>query len=129
MSFLAGLLAILVGAGAPPSAGPPISPVLEACLASGDAARGVTIAMKMCTQDELQRRDAVLNRTYGARMAHLSATGRARLRTTQRAWIKHRDATCEPLMGPDTGSLGGLDYLDCMINQTIEQTHRLANAR
>jgi uncharacterized protein YecT (DUF1311 family) len=127
MTALLGLL--LLATGTLPLSGAAVSPALKTCLASGDAARGVNAAMKACTQAELQRRDQDLNRMYKKNMARLSAAARNRLRQTQRDWIKRRDANCEPNLSPEAGSLGSLDYLDCMIDETIKQTRRLARMR
>ncbi|MDG2522541.1 lysozyme inhibitor LprI family protein [Caulobacter segnis] len=71
------------------------SPALDACLAGDDAARGVSVAMATCFNEERGRQDARLNAAYKAVMARRSPGDRNSLRDVQRAWIKRRDAECE----------------------------------
>lgn len=115
--------------GVAPMAGEPSSSEvqLRACLASGDAARGVTSAMKACSMAEYRRRDAILNAAYVRRMRSLPIAARERLRIEERSWIRSRDSTCSVRMGNDSGSLDSLDYLDCVIDQTIARTKCLTN--
>ena len=93
------------------------SPQLTRCLATGGAARGQTMAMRECMRGELNRRDDALNAAYRVALAR-SGPRRATLVAAERRWITHRDATCQRQLGPNTGTLGGLDYDACMIDQT-----------
>ena len=98
------------------------SPELDRCLNSGEAERGVTLAMADCLQAELRRADGRLNRAYGATMQRLPARRKVTLRTAQRAWLKRRDATCDKVTGPDKGTIQQLDYPSCLIDQTDKRT-------
>lgn len=92
------------------------SPAYDRCLSSGDAIKGVTVAMAGCTNQELQKQDARLNRAYKAVMARRSKTEQAKLRTVQRAWIKRRDAECqEDLTG---GTIDMLNIGGCHLSMT-----------
>ena len=97
------------------------SPQLTRCLATGDAARGQTLAMRECMGGELNRRDDALNAAYRTALER-SGPRRATLVAAERRWIAHRDATCQRHLGPDTGTLGGLDFDACMVDQTIART-------
>ncbi|PVM91893.1 lysozyme inhibitor LprI family protein [Caulobacter endophyticus] len=92
------------------------SPAYAACLNSGDAIKGVTAAMAGCTNEELGKQDARLNRAYKAAMAGRSRAEQAKLRTVQRAWIKRRDAECrEDLTG---GTIDVLNIGGCHLSMT-----------
>lgn len=92
------------------------SPAYDRCLNSGDAIKGVTVAMAGCTNEELQKQDARLNRAYKAVMARRSKAEQAKLRTVQRAWIKRRDAECqEDLTG---GTIDMLNIGGCHLSMT-----------
>ena len=97
------------------------SPEMTRCLNNGDAARGVTSAMIDCTHREWTRRDAELNDSYRKAIAR-SGARRAELVRMERAWLTRRNAACQPHLRPDQGSLGGLDYEMCMVDQTVART-------
>lgn len=100
-----------------------LTPAFKSCMAGRDAARGVTPAMAECSDAELQRQDTRLNQAYATVMKRLQATRRPALRTSQRQWIKRRDATCRKAaaaMGGGTGA--NLEFLGCMTRETIERT-------
>lgn len=116
------LLLLAALAAAPPVLARPIdpekeySPAYARCLDSGDAARGVTVAMAGCTNAELQKQDARLNRAYKAAMARRSKPQQASLRNAQRAWIKRRDAECrKDLTG---GTIDMLNIGGCHLSMT-----------
>lgn len=93
------------------------SPALDACLKSGDAANGVSVAMATCFNTELTRQDVRLNAAYKAAMARRSAADRDRLRAVQRAWIKRRDAECqENLTG---GTIDMVERSSCHLELTV----------
>ncbi|AYV44796.1 hypothetical protein CFHF_23245 [Caulobacter flavus] len=92
------------------------TPAYDRCLNSGDAIKGVTVAMAGCTHEELAKQDARLNRAYKAAMAKRSKAEQAKLRTAQRAWIKRRDAECqEDLTG---GTIDMLNVSGCHLSIT-----------
>ncbi|WP_369059114.1 lysozyme inhibitor LprI family protein [Caulobacter sp. 73W] len=92
------------------------SPALDACLKSGDAANGVSVAMATCFNYELTRQDARLNAAYKVAMAKRSAVAQKTLRAAQRAWIKRRDAECqENLTG---GTIDMVERSSCHLELT-----------
>jgi uncharacterized protein YecT (DUF1311 family) len=96
-----------------------LSPELDACLNSGDAAKGVSVAMGACVRDELAVQDARLNAAYKSAMAKRGPAEQAKLRIEERAWIKRRDAECE---GQRTG--GTIDMVEvpmCLVHETVRR--------
>lgn len=98
------------------------TPALDRCLNSGEAAQGVTPAMAACFADDYKVADGELNRAYGAAMQRLSTRKKAALRTSQRAWIKRRDAVCARVTGPDKGTMQRLEYPQCLAKETRTRT-------
>jgi uncharacterized protein YecT (DUF1311 family) len=92
------------------------SPTLDACLAGDDAARGVSVAMASCFNEEWARQDARLNAAYGTVMAKRSPAARKSLRDVQRAWIKRRDAECEE--NPTGGTIDMVERAACRLELT-----------
>ena len=100
-----------------------------------------TLEMKLCTQRELDRADAELNRVYteaiaAAREQYRSMRGEpgyekmpdseAMLRKAQRAWIAFRDANCDyQYQVYYGGSLAGLSYLACKSEMTKARVKEL----
>ena len=99
------------------------SPAYARCLKTGDAAKGVTVAMASCANLELGRQDKRLNAAYGAVMARLSPAAKQTLRDQQRAWIKRRDAECaENLTG---GTIDMIERAECHLRKTTERAVEL----
>lgn len=93
------------------------------CLATGDAAKGVTSGLLDCNGTEIDRQDARLNRTYRAVMARLGPHGRTKLRASERAWIGERDRSCRRAAKPsEGGTLASVIYSGCILDRTIERT-------
>jgi uncharacterized protein YecT (DUF1311 family) len=105
------------------------SPALDRCLNRDEAAQGVTLAMARCFTDDYKRADGDLNRAYGAAMQRLSARRKATLRTSQRAWIKRRDAVCARVTGPGKGTIQQLEYPQCLARETRARTAWLKRQR
>lgn len=100
------------------------------CLATGDAAKGVTSGMLDCNGAEIDRQDARLNRTYRAVMARLAPPARARLRASERAWIGERDRSCRrAAKTAEGGTLASVIYSGCVLDRTIERTMWLERYR
>ncbi|WP_165356477.1 lysozyme inhibitor LprI family protein [Sphingosinicella sp. BN140058] len=95
------------------------SPALDACLRSGDAARGVSVAMGACMREELALQDSRLNAAYAAIMKSLDRSGRAALRAEERSWIKQRDAACNDVAVGGTIDL--VDIPNCLLDETIRR--------
>ncbi|CAN5249627.1 hypothetical protein BH10PSE1_BH10PSE1_24690 [soil metagenome] len=95
------------------------SPDLAACLDTGDAARGVSVAMGGCFNRELSAQDARLNSAYRDAMARLDETGRAKLRLEERAWIRERDNGCrEAATG---GTIDLVEIPGCLLEETVRR--------
>lgn len=90
------------------------------CMTRGDAARGVTPAMRECSGAELDRQDARLNQAYRMTMQRLPRARQAKLRTQQRAWIRQRDRACvREAMPFHGGTMAPLTHGQCALRETI----------
>jgi uncharacterized protein YecT (DUF1311 family) len=99
------------------------TPALKACLSSGFAAKGVSAAMGGCFNAELAVQDARLNAAYRSAMVKRGRREQAILRNAQRAWIKHRDATCEEVrMG---GTIDLAEVPSCRLEETVRRRIQL----
>lgn len=99
------------------------SPAYETCMASGDAAKGVTSAMADCVLAELKIEDARLNAAYRKVIAGLGEEAEANLRQTQRAWIAERDRVCQEKAAG--GSIDRINIPACVLDVTIARTRQL----
>jgi uncharacterized protein YecT (DUF1311 family) len=100
------------------------SPELTKCLATGDAANGVTSAMVECTNKELAVQDAKLNSTYKTTMAALNPEQQSALRNAQRKWIKFRDSKCDA-ENQSGGTIDEVGRPSCILDMTIQRTKEL----
>jgi len=99
------------------------SAAFNTCTNTGDAARGVTPAMMECLSAELERQDARLNQAYTMVMKRLSPKRKTALRTSQRKWIRDRDAKCKRAYDAvGGGTASGLEFQGCMTSETIRRT-------
>jgi uncharacterized protein YecT (DUF1311 family) len=99
------------------------SATYKACMASGDAADGITLGINNCTGAEIDRQDEKLNKTYRATLARLSPARRAVLRAAERKWIPARDRRCRRESDEDgDGTLGDMMYRTCIMYETINRT-------
>ena len=103
------------------------TPAYRTCMATGDAAAGVTSAVMSCTGDELARQDAALKQRYRALMTQLPAGQGAELRAQERVWIRTRDAQCHQQMEEAGGTPGAEVYSKCELDQTVSRVAALAN--
>ena len=106
------------------------SAVYDRCLATGDAARGVTSAMMSCTGAEIERQDARLNQAYRMAMMRLTPAARTRLRASERRWIAQRDRGCRRSARTyEGGTAAGLNYSGCILDETVKRTMWLERYR
>lgn len=99
------------------------SPSFNHCMESGDAAQGITSGIMDCNGTENTLQNARLNQAYKTVMARLSAPQQAKLRTSERDWIKRRDARCrEAADEAGGGSASGIIYSSCFLDETIKRT-------
>ncbi|NDW15471.1 DUF1311 domain-containing protein [Alteromonas genovensis] len=83
-----------------------------------------TVGIKQCRQLVLEAWDAELNRAY----KNLGGSKNTKLKSSQLAWIKFRDAQLEYLRseyGSRSGTIWGIVYMGHVINLTKEQAKRL----
>lgn len=92
---------------------------LQQCLDTGEAAKGVSVAMGGCFNAELQAQDARLNAVYRAVMAGLGDAGKARLRAEELAWIDQRDIGCRE--AASGGSLDRVEIPACLLTETVRR--------
>lgn len=92
------------------------SPALEKCMDSGEAAHGVTAAMRECLFQETHRQDVKLNATYRSAMAQLNATQRRQLRSSERRWLAGLRGYCEKSAYADVdGTMALILYDGCIL--------------
>jgi uncharacterized protein YecT (DUF1311 family) len=99
------------------------SAAYETCMATGDAAKGVTAAMADCVIAELRIEDARLNAVYKRVIAGLDEAAEENLRQTQRAWIAERDRRCRAEAAG--GTIDRINIPACVLDVTIERTKQL----
>jgi uncharacterized protein YecT (DUF1311 family) len=87
-----------------------------------DRSNGVTVEMRNCAADELDRLDRILNDAYRQRMSKLSPPRRVALQFAERTWVKRRRAYCESFVTPNGGTAQLLDMDNCFLNTTVHRT-------
>lgn len=92
-----------------------------------DASGGVTVEMMNCSAAEIDIQDARLNQAYVMVMRPLAKPRKTTLRGLQRTWIKQRDAKCARSIADEGGSMAGLIYSGCILDETIRRTIFLEN--
>ena len=106
------------------------SAAYNSCMNSGDAAHGVTSGIMDCNGAEIDLQDARLNQAYKMVMSRLDDQQKTVLRTSERNWIKSRDAACKKSVGDEEGgTLGTVMYSNCILDETISRTIYLENHR
>lgn len=101
-----------------------LSKQFTACM---DKAGGVTASMVECTAAETKRQDVRLNKAYKNLMNTLSATRKKELQSTQRLWMKYRDANCKFYYDPNGGSIVRVTSAGCFMDMTTERANELEN--
>lgn len=107
---------------------PHFSRAYDDCMGSGEAANGVTAAMMDCIGAEIDREDARLNQAYKMVMSRLTSPQKTALRSSERTWIKARDARCKA-GGDGGGSLDGVLYANCILDATARRVRFLETYR
>lgn len=93
------------------------------CIATGNAARGVTAGIMDCNGTEIDRQDAHLNQAYKMVMVRLAASEKIALRASERSWIALRDARCKrESSAEEGGTLGAVIYSQCILDETVKRT-------
>lgn len=102
----------------------------EAYNSCADAGAGAMPATIRCSQAEYGKQDARLNQSYRMVMARLSLSQRKVLRTSQRAWIRDRDRTCQQRWDQaGGGQASDLEQSSCLLHQTVTRTMWLERYR
>ena len=89
-----------------------------------DGAVGDALMMG-CISAEGPLQDAALNRVYRALLARLSRAHAARLRASQRAWLRNREGYCERGIGlplRQWRTLERLRFSGCHLDSTVRRT-------
>ncbi|MBU0644356.1 MAG: DUF1311 domain-containing protein [Alphaproteobacteria bacterium] len=88
--------------------------------------------MNICSYQDYQAADAVLNETYAWAMDRAKTYGDTAadaLRSAQRAWIPYRDAACDAeAVLYEGGSIQPLIMNSCLANLTRQRTDEMRSA-
>lgn len=125
-------LLLLLAAPVPASASPAseVDAAVEAAYSKEhkrclDAADGGDVAMIDCNGVEYAKQDAALNRVYRALLARLPKAEAARVRASQRAWLRNGKSACDRSVGgrpQNWGTLERLRWSNCTLDRTIRRT-------
>jgi uncharacterized protein YecT (DUF1311 family) len=98
----------------------------KACLAPAFS----NMDMQACDGDEMTRQDATLNAVWKSTLVRFQTPLRiAELRRAERMWIGGREKHCQKASREAEGTLSGVLYGQCMIDETIRRTIWLENLR
>jgi len=78
-----------------------------------------------CYAAELARQDKALNTEYRALQSRIPTEARDLLVRGQRSWIAYRDGWCKLEAEMPHAPGGQVNYLACMVDQTVAQIKRL----
>ena len=90
-----------------------------------DSSGGGDVAMIECNGAEFSRQDAELNRVYRALLRRASKPEAARIRASQRAWLRAGKTYCDRSIGlpaRNWGTLERLRWSNCNLDRTIRRT-------
>lgn len=91
----------------------------KACLASAVS----NMDIQACDGDEMTRQDATLNAVWKATLVRLQPpTWITELRGAERIWIRAREKYCQKASKEAEGTLSGVLYGQCMIDEAIRRT-------
>jgi uncharacterized protein YecT (DUF1311 family) len=88
----------------------------------------VQFEMNQCANGNADTADAALNALYKQVMqSRADDASRNALKQSERAWIKHRDKTCDDEVGSreDSGSIWPMEMSSCLQKQTDARLHVL----
>jgi uncharacterized protein YecT (DUF1311 family) len=97
-----------------------------------DASGGGDAAMMECNGAEYSRQDAALNRAYRALLARVPKAEAARVRASQRAWLRAGRTVCHRSIGMPFrrwGTLERLRWSNCNLDRTIRRRVMLERYR
>lgn len=90
------------------------------------SSNGITITLRKCANEELQRQDTRLNRLYKKLMNASEHSDREKLKAAQSAWIQFRDRQCEYEAGSEQqGTMLPLMITSCHMDFTIRRADEI----
>ncbi len=90
------------------------------------AEAGTQYEMNQCAHKEFTTADAELNKVYAELVAKLDVKRRARLKESEQAWIKYRDANCEYESSQyEGGTMRPMVHSFCLARMTAARTGEL----
>ncbi len=90
-----------------------------------DNSGGSTSYMVKCNKQELKYQDKLLNKYYKQLMKSLPVAKQKELKSTQRLWIKYRDANCGFYANLTGGTMDILSSSGCMVDMTAQRAEEL----
>lgn len=91
-----------------------------------ESSNGVTITLRKCANEELQRQDTRLNRLYKKLINASESSDREKLKAAQSAWIQFRDRQCEYDAGSEKqGTMWPLMVTSCHLDFTIRRADEI----
>lgn len=96
-------------------------------VAADPCPRSTTREVEQCLADNLARADAELNRYYAAAVKRLTGERQtmalAKLRASERAWIRYRDTECDAVWEYwRGGTIRGTFSTECRLRMTRDRT-------
>lgn len=90
------------------------------------AEAGTQYEMNQCAHKEFTTADAELNKVYAQLVSKLDVKRRARLKESELAWIKYRDANCEYESSEyEGGTMRPMVHSFCLARMTAARTGEL----
>ena len=117
---LFGMAVLSAQAGTPDPKAVNLRPTYGACVAKSS---GQMEAMTACMDTEFAYQDKRLNQIYKRLMSSLTEPAKTRLRTEEREWITHKDASCQG--SADPGQFDEINAYDCKIIATADRAAEL----
>lgn len=90
-----------------------------------DASGGATFKIIDCINDEHIKQDKRLNTAYKKLCVKVSPDQKKLLVTSQRLWIKYRDANCSFYSDVDGGSVARINGVACRLKMTTQRAKEL----
>ena len=97
----------------------------DTCMKEPAASNGATMAMLNCGSKEIKHQDKRLNSAYKALKKSLSKSRQKELLTSQRLWIKYRDANCGFYNDPNGGTMHRMFAQECFMDATRSRADEL----
>lgn len=86
---------------------------------------GNTASLSDCSQEELVKQNARMNKAYNSAITVLPVSKMRKLQEGQALWIKFRDADCGMYYSLTGGTMDLLEGAGCELNMTLERADSL----